>query len=318
MVADDAPVPHRIDVHYHILPKRYAEDARIRENMRTQYVDPATLGWTAAQAVEDMDRNGIARGIGSIVVPGVWMGDVAHGRRVARDWNEDAARIAADHPGRFGVFAPIPLPDADGSLAEIAYALDTLKCDGIGLMTSYDDRWLGNSGFWPVYEELNRRKAVAFVHPTVPACCANIAPEVPSFIVEVPTDTTRAIASLLLTGTLARFPDIRFVFSHGGGTVPVLAARITGLARMRKDLAERIPDGAESELAKLYYDTAIAANPITMAALTRLAPISHILFGSDTPFVPIAATAMGLKGCGFTPEHLAAIERGNAEALLAR
>ncbi len=316
MEADTAP--HRIDVHYHILPGGYAEDPDVRAHMRTQYVDPASLGWTAAQAVEDMDRNGIARGIGSIVVPGVWLGDVAQGRRLARAWNEEAARIAADHPGRFGVFAPIPLPDADGALAEIEYALDTLGCDGIGLMTSYDDRWLGDAGFWPVYEELNRRKAVVFVHPTVPNCCAAIAPEVPSFIVEVPTDTTRTIASLLLTGTLARFPDIRFVFSHGGGTVPVLAARITGLARMRQDLARHVPNGAEAELARLYYDTAIAANPITMAALTRLAPLSHILFGSDTPFVPIAATAMGLKGCGFSAAELAAIERGNAEALFAR
>ena len=181
----------------------------------------------------------------------VWLGDVAHGRRLARAWNEDAARIAHDHPGRFGVFAPVPVPDTDGSLAEIAYALDILKADGIGLMTSYDDRWLGDPSFAPVYEELNRRKAVVFVHPTVPVCCATILPTVPSFIVEVPTDTTRAITSLLLSGTLARFPDIRFVFPHGGGTVTVLAARITGLARMRKELAERIPAGAEPELAKL-------------------------------------------------------------------
>ena len=317
MAADVAPKPHRIDVHYHILPGRYASDERIREHMRTQYVDPATLGWTPQQAIEDMDRNGIERGIGSIVVPGVWLGDVAHGRRIAREWNEDAARIARDHPGRFGVFAPIPLPDTAGSLAEIAYALDVLQADGIGLMTSYDDRWLGDPSFAPVYEELNRRKAVVFVHPTVPVCCAGILPAVPSFIVEVPTDTTRAITSLLLTGTLARFPDIRFIFSHGGGTVTVLAARITGLTRMRKDLAERLPGGAEPELAKLYYDTAIAANPVTMAALTKLAPISHILFGSDYPFVPVAATAMGLKGVGLAPADLAAIERGNAEALLA-
>jgi predicted TIM-barrel fold metal-dependent hydrolase len=316
MVAGEAP--HRIDVHYHILPGRYAADPRVREHMRGQFVDPATLAWTPQQAVEDMDKNGIARGIGSIVVPGVWFGDAAHGRKLARDWNDEAAGIASGHKGRFGFFAPVPLPDIDGSLAEIAYALDVLKADGIGLMTSYDDRWLGDPHFAPVWEELDRRKAVVFVHPTVPVCCAGILPAVPSFIVEVPTDTTRAIASLLLTGTAARFPGIRFIFSHGGGTVTVLAARISGLARMRRDLAENLPGGAEPALAKLFYDTAIAANPVTMAALRALVPASQILFGSDYPFAPIAASAMGLRGLNLPPADLLAIERGNAEALLRR
>jgi predicted TIM-barrel fold metal-dependent hydrolase len=319
--------PHRIDVHYHIMPRRYFAN----ERAQGAFVGPlAGMGWgqdlikatidqfAPARALEELDRNGIATGISSIGAVGVWFGDIALGRRLAREWNEDAVQLGRDHPGRFGVFATVPLPDTEGSLRELEYAFDTLGADGIGLTTSYDDKWLGDAAFAPVFEELNRRKAVVFVHPTAPLCCRSLDSGAPAFFLEVPTDTARTITSLIFTGTLTRFPDIRFIFCHAGGTIMVVAGRITGLAGASRRFVERIPNGFEAELAKLYFDTAGAADAAAMGALRSIVPTSHILFGSDYPFVPIPTTVGGLGALVMAPADLQAIERGNAQALLPR
>ena len=144
----------------------------------------------------------------------------------ARRCNEYGAELAARFPGRFGRFAAVPLPDPDGSLREIEYALDVLKADGIGLLTSYGNRWLGDPAFETSLRELDRRHAVVFVHPTTPTCCQNLLPEVSPIIAEVPQDTTRAITNLLFTGAFTRFRNIKFIFTHAGGTVPMVACRM--------------------------------------------------------------------------------------------
>jgi predicted TIM-barrel fold metal-dependent hydrolase len=161
-----------------------------------------------------MDKAGVATAITSITTPGVSFGDPVAARRLARECNEYAARLVVDFPGRFGVFAALPLPDIEGSLRETAYALDVLKADGVCMFTSYGDRWLGDPEFTPVMAELDRRKAVLYTHPTAPNCCRNLVPDVPAPIIEYGTDTTRTIASLVFSGTAARFPNIRFIFSH--------------------------------------------------------------------------------------------------------
>jgi 6-methylsalicylate decarboxylase len=157
--------PHRIDVHHHLFPPAY----------RTAIGNLAAgqPAWSPAQSVEEMDKGGIATSLLSISSPGVWFGDVEQARKLARIVNDYGAMTAKDHPGRFGLFAALPLPDIEGSLREIAYALDMLKADGIGLLTSYGDKWLGDASFAPVWAELNRRKAVIYTHPTTPACCGN-------------------------------------------------------------------------------------------------------------------------------------------------
>ena len=188
-----------------------------------------------------------------------------------------------DYPSRFGLFAAMPMPAIDATLREIEYAFDTLKSDGIGLFTSYGDKWLGNAAFVPVFEELNRRKALVFTHPTAANCCANLIAEVPPPMVEYGTDTTRAIASLLFTGTAGRFPDIRFIFSHAGGTAPYLTERFIRSERNLKDRAQRFPKGVLYELKKFYYDVALTANPVPLAALLKLVPVSQVLFGTDFP-----------------------------------
>ncbi len=191
----------RIDVHYHIAPPAWAAVLNERHVMQ-----PAWNGWSPAKAVADMDRDGVATSIVSVTTPGVWFGDAQQARRLARDCNDFAAKMRSDHPGRFGVFAAIPLPDTEGSLREIEYALDTLKADGIGLLTSYGDKWLGDAAYAPVFEELNRRKAIVYTHPTVADCCRNLSTGLAPPVIEYGTDTSRAVANIVFGSAAKRYP----------------------------------------------------------------------------------------------------------------
>ncbi len=265
-----------------------------------------------------MDRNGVATAIVSISTPGIWFGAVHAARTLSRKCNEYAARLVTDYPGRFGFFAAVPLPDTEGSLREIAYALDGLKADGIGLMTSYGDRWPGDPAYAPVFEELNRRKTVVYFHPTGPNCCRDLMPNVPFVFTELPHDTTRAVTSLLFSGSFARFRDIRFIFSHAGGTLPMVAGRISRQSAQMKDLAEKLPNGVEYELRRLHYEIAGSANRPAIAALMNIVPMSQILFGSDYPWGQIGVTAGGMTNLGLSAADLQAIGRSNAIALLPR
>jgi len=275
--AAGAPPPAGIiDVHHHIAPPAYNQELIARG-----INEPPLLRWSVQKSLDDMDKAGVATAITSITTPGVWLGDNNAARRLARKCNDYAATLMRDHPGRFGMFASLPLPDLEGSLQEIGYAFDTLKADGVGLMTSFGDKWLGDPAFDPVMEELNRRKAVVYTHPTLADCCNRILPVVHRAVVEFQTDTSRAIGSVVFTGTAARYPDIKFIWSHGGGTVPFLTMRFVGWANARKDLGARLPNGPVAELKKFYYDTAQAAHPYALSSLLRLVSASQIVFGTD-------------------------------------
>jgi predicted TIM-barrel fold metal-dependent hydrolase len=226
--------------------------------------------------------------------------------------------MVKDYAGRFGLFAALPLPDQEGSLHEIAYAFDVLKADGVGLFSSYDNRWPGDATFAPVFEELNRRKAVVFVHPALPGCCSQLMPGIPASTIEFLFDTTRAITSLLVSGFFSRFTDIRFIFCHAGGTMPMLAARTNAFVQRHKEIADRVPNGVSYELKKLYYDVANSTNPSSMAALMNLVPTSQMLFGTDFPYVPAAVTANGLDHVGLSSSDLLAVNHENAARLFPR
>jgi 6-methylsalicylate decarboxylase len=300
-----------IDVHHHHAPPGFVAEIVARNTGQHALVE-----WSAARSLAAMDEAGVATALTSVAPPGVWYGDDAAARALARECNDFAARLKSDHPGRFGIFAALPLPDIDGSLREIEYAFDVLKADGIGLLTSIDSKWLGDKAFAPVMDELNRRKAVVYTHPTVCPACRNLIAEVPDHLIEFATDTTRTIASLLLTGTATRCPDINFIFSHAGGTMPYLVERMTWWAEVRPDLKAQMPNGPLHELERFFYDTAFSANRHALSSLLQLVTVRHVLYGTDFPFRTPRENIEGLTAFGFSAADLQAIGRDNALRLL--
>ena len=311
--------PGRVDVHHHFFPPPYLEPLREwGSRMGLGGLQAPQRDWSIPGAIEAMDQNGVATAVLSISTPGVWFGDAEQARHIARLCNDYAAQMGRDHRGRFGLFAATPMPDVEGSLREIEYALDVLKADGIGLMTSYGDKWPGDPTFAPVFEELNRRKAVVYFHPLAANCCGKLMPGVSPSLIEYPHDTARAVVSLLLNGAFAKYTNIRFIFSHAGASIPVLAGRIANGTAHRKDLAQIAPNGIEGELKKLHYDTANSAYRPTMAALLDFVPASQVLFGSDYPYLTIAQNVEGMEKIHLTAAQRQAIDRGNAVRLMPR
>lgn len=302
--------PFRIDTHTHYsIPKLYDLAA-------ARGVNQATLkDWTPEKMLQQMGEGAVQTSIISVSDPGVHFGDNAAARALARECNEYAARVVRDYPGRFGFFAVLPLPDVDGALREAEYALDTLKADGIGVLSSYEGKYLGNPAFAPLLDELNRRKSVVYCHPYCAACgVQQTLTDAQNRGVEFVFDTTRTILSLLQTATVVRCPDINFIWSHGGGTVPFITSRLQGAA-------QKLPKGLMYELQRFYYDTAQAFNPYTLPSFKKMVPVSQILFGTDYPLGGGSA-AIVTKGLldngGFSATELRAIDRENALRLLPR
>jgi 6-methylsalicylate decarboxylase len=308
------PKPYRIDVHHHLASPSYmAATAAAGIN------DGPMRKWSPESSLADMDKAGIAVAMLSVTAPGVNFASAEAARKLTRECNEYAAKLIADHPGRFGGFAMLPLADVDGSLKEIAYALDTLRLDGIGLLTSYHDKWLGDPAFLPVMEELNRRKVVVYTHPTAADCCVNLVRTQPPVMIEFGTDTTRAIADIIFSGNAQKFRDIRWIFSHAGGTMPFLIERLVRHPLLDPKAKPTVPDGTLAELTRFYYDTAQSSNKAAMSALAAVIPTSQIVFGTDFPFRTGIEHVNGLRNAGvFTEAQIAEIERGNALKLLPR
>jgi len=278
---------------------------------------PGVPDWTPARAIEQMDKNAVSTAVLSLAsTPGLWFDDGPEAaNKTALMCQDYAAEMRKDHPGRFGVFAPLSMMSTDATLKEIEHAFDVIKADGINLQTNYGDKWLGNPVYKPVLEELNRRKAVIYVHPLVAACCGQLSVGAPPAVIEVPHDTTRTVTSLLLSGSFARYRDIKWLFSHAGGTIPMMAGRIGSFYGARPNLKEFAPDGIQGELRRLYYDTANATSAPTIAALMKLVPASQITYGSDYPYFPLDQIA-NLRQLGLTQEQLQDIASGNAMKLI--
>ncbi|HEX9808248.1 MAG TPA: amidohydrolase family protein [Alphaproteobacteria bacterium] len=300
---------YRIDVHHHFYPP----------DLKDVLGGGPTRAWTPQASLEEMDGNevrSVALSASSIPTEW-WRRDTAWLRRTVRRFNEYGAEMVKDRPDRFGLFAFLSMRDVEGSLEEIAYAFDTLKADGIGIATSFGDKWPGDPEFTPIFDELNRRHSLVYVHPTVPFCCDGLI-GINSSMVEYPFDTCRAILSLLFSGTFARCRDIRFVFCHSGGVLPALTGRIEWGTTRRENFAAVAPEGYRAEIARLHFDTANAGNPIAIGALRAVVPVSRIMLGSDYPYCGLARNIEGLQGCGFTEDELAAVERDNALRLVPR
>jgi predicted TIM-barrel fold metal-dependent hydrolase len=291
-----------LDVHAHLTPPTFRAAGIAQGPM---------AGWSLEKQISEMDQAGVQRAILSVTTPGVTVEGEA-GTRLTREANEYAAKLASESRGRLGFFVYVQHPErTDETLAEIAHGLDTLKANGVCLFTSYGGKYLGDPMFDPLFAELNRRKAVVYVHPTSAACCARVLPVVPDTVIEFGTDTTRAITSYVYRGAARRYPDVKLIFSHSGGTMPFLIERYDFFDRSGQGKAAA-PDGFRAEIAKFYFDIAQASNPVASRALREVVPMRQIVFGTDYPDrTPIEHVRSLEASKVFSERELAELYRGN-------
>jgi 6-methylsalicylate decarboxylase len=284
----------RIDVHHHYGPPAWIKELADQHALNVKPWEH----WTPAQAVEDMDRAGVQTSYSSITTPGVYFAEGFGNQQappgakfknnviaLARAANEYGAKMKADFPGRFGIWASLPLPDADGSLKEIEYAFDQLKLDGIGLMTSIGSKYLGDAAFSPVFEELNRRKAIIYVHGTACPSSLYAIPKVGPTTLEYSHDVARTIVSWIESGSADRFPDLHWIFSHGGGSLWSNRYINGEYGTSAKEFENRAQQPRKiAHLRRFYYDTAATADFMQMQTLKMVVGARNIVFGSDNPY----------------------------------
>src|SRR5579863_2285556 len=303
----------RIDVHHHHAPPALQTGTPGRG--RGGYGP-----WTPELSLEMMEKFDIAVAMLSMTQMGnILYDNTEKGRAAVRLGNDYGARLMADHPKRFGLFTGVPLPDIDGVMKEIAYGLDTLKADGIGIYTNDNQtRWPGDPYFDPMWQELNRRSTIVYMHPLAPPCCTNLNDSVPTAMNEFYFDITRGCTSILANGVLHKYPNVKIIIPHSGGTMPMIAGRIKD--RYPHDLKhdEYIPNGVIAELQKFYIDIAHASFPYPMAAMLKFALPDHIMFGTDFSPEPMESTVNELPHLGLSVQVTKAIERENAEKLFPR
>ena len=308
------PSTGRIDVQFHFSPDFYTD---LVEQSGGGHI--VTRGWSVPNALEYFEKYNVAAGILSVSTPGVDFLEPAESVALARRLNDAAAEVARGNPGRFGNFATLPMQDVEATLTEIAYCYDELKMEGVCMMSNVKGRYLGHADFAPIFDELNRRKAVIFVHPTDPAYAGtDIVQMAP--VAEWPFDTTRAAIDLMYSGTIARCPDISVILAHAGGALPMVARRVismSGFYGAAKEGMAAIPKTA-AQVANFYYDLAISAGENAIGAIRGVSNLDHVLFACDWPFAPdmaVRVNVAGFEGLKITPEERHAIERGNAARL---
>lgn len=308
-----------IDVHHHVIPPFYVDELR-------KMGATAVLGgvdrpaWSVSDSLEMMDRQGIRAAVVSLW-PGVPPVDRTRAVAFARRLNEYLAEIVAAGDGRFGAFAVLPFPYIDECVTELAFALDVLRLDGIGLLTNYGGLYVADHLVDPVLAEAALRRAPVFVHPAVPPSTGQPTFDLPLPLYEFPFETVRLAAQLLYNGTLTRFPDLPVILPHGGGGVSYYAERLTYGPVINAGLAARLPDDPLTVLRGLYFDVAMCGEQAS-TSLRSFAGADRILVGSDHPFMPASFSAANghrvADRCAFSAAEWASVNRGNAERLFPR
>lgn len=275
-LGDSTPL---IDVHAHFVTDAYIAAARAAGITNPDGM-PSWPSWSADQHLRLMDSWGVGRSILSISSPGTHFGDDHASQILTRQVNDFGAQVVRDHPDRFGHFASLPLPDVGTALEELTYALDDLGSDGVAIMTNNAGTYLGDAGFAPLYEELDRRHTVVFVHPTSPPCAEQIALGRPRPMLEFIFDSTRAVSDLVFSGSLERYPNIEWIFTHGGGTLPLMADR---MEKFRTAIlgGNRDAPSVQQQLVRLWFDIAGTPFPNQVPALTGAFGTDRLLYGSD-------------------------------------
>ncbi|ORW10553.1 amidohydrolase family protein [Mycolicibacter longobardus] len=306
----------RIDVHTHVIPPFWGEALPDHGGDPSGWTLPE---WSPEAHLQLMDDNQIATSILSLTAPSVvgWQGQER--RDLARRVNEYVADLGGKHPGRFGNFATVPLPDVDGAIAEAEYALDHLNADGVVVLTNYEGVYLGDPQYAPLWDVLNRRSAVVFIHPGHPQI-PNLA-GVPGPLVDYPFDTTRNAVHMVFNGVLDNYPDTKFILSHAGGFVPYSVLRFCE-ARTLLDPTGPSAEQLQAKFKLFYYDTALSSGPSAFPSLLAFVDHERILFGSDFPYAPKNLATMFTEildtESGLNDAQRAAINNANAKRLLGR
>ncbi|MER6143190.1 amidohydrolase family protein [Streptomyces sparsogenes] len=312
------PTGGRIDTHHHALPDAMRAWA-VEAGLLPPEGGPDWARWTLRETLEVMDANHIAAGVASAPVPSAAFRDRAVAKEGVRVFNESLAELVADHPTRFGFFAGVAMAHIDLAIEQAAYALDRLGADGVIMMTSTGGRYLGDPAFDPLFAELNRRRAVVFVHPQGLPEGGTELPGVSEAIGDFPLDTTRAALNLIATGTLDRYPDLSVILSHAGGFLPYVAGR--ALSAGRQGEGPR-PEAVRRALARFHYDTALPMSPYATPTLLAAADPTRILYGTDWPARPArevgAVTADFDHDPALDDRARRRIQRDNALRLLPR
>src|SRR6202521_3382282 len=271
-----------IDVHHHILPDVFW---RATNDAHSPVGGILPAPWSKESTLSYMDNAGIDVAITSISTPGVHMGDDSAAGDLSRRLNEIGAQLIQDRPDRCGGFAALPLPDVDGALRALEYGLDILKLDGVVLFSNARGIYLGDARFKPVFDELERRGAVVFVHPTSSPDPAARNLGLPDSLIDFTADTTRAVAQLHYGNTFARTPNVKYIFSHAGGTIPYLATRFSIIDEMNVIPGAEERGTAADTLRRLYWDTALSWRPPVLRMLRSVVGMGQVLFGSDYPYL---------------------------------
>jgi predicted TIM-barrel fold metal-dependent hydrolase len=308
-----------VDVHHHILPDIFWRAANDAHNP-VGGIMPAP--WSKESTLSYLDDAGIDVAITSISSPGVHMGDDAAARDLARRVNELTAGLIQQRPDRFGGFAALPLPDVDGTLRALEYGLDVLKLDGVVLFSNARGIYLGDARFRPLFDELERRGAVVFVHPTSSPDLATRSLGLPDSLIDFTADTTRAVAQLHYGNTFARTPSVKYIFSHAGGTIPYLAGRFSIVDEMNVIPGAEERGTAADTLRRLYWDTALSWRPPVLRMLRSVVGMGQVLFGSDYPYLrrdlAVACRHEVETSAELENEESRAVLAGNAQKLFPR
>ncbi|MHA1907353.1 MAG: amidohydrolase family protein [Candidatus Thorarchaeota archaeon] len=321
-----------IDMHHHIMPDFYVDE--LAKVGITELSGVPVPRYSTEQCLKDMDSLGMDKAVLSIPASGLGIKDNEFFRNLARKTNTHLAEVLEAHPSRFGGLASMPLPNVDAALAELEYAMDELHLDGVALLSNAGGQYLGDPELEDFFAELNRRKAVVFIHPDDPPFADMKKPDVPVVHIEWPFDTTRAVANMVYGGVLDRYPNIRFILPHGGGTVPYLAWRISILEYRQRDKVKKLrslydlilkkqgPATGLRLLKKMYYDTTAVTAPSSLSTLKTLVGPSHIVLGTDLGAAPKLMASLVMSDLkrfdGFTEEDVKSIAREGALELFPR
>ena len=308
-----------IDTHHHILPDFFWQET---ENAHAPVGGLAPLRWSKEATVSFMDDAGIDVAVVSLSTPGVHTGDSARARALARRCNEFSAELIRSRPDRFGGFACLPLPDVDASLEELSYALDVLALDGFVLFTNSNGVYLGDPLLEPVFEELERCKTVVYVHPNPSPDKVAHSLGLPDNLLDFPTDTNRAVAQMHYTNRFVRTPNVRYIFSHAGGSIPYLAARFAIIDEMGFIAGGEQRGIAADMFRRIYWDTALAASDPVLRMLRDVAGIDQVLYGTDFPYLrrdlAVRSKQQILQSPELNASERCAILGGNASRLFPR